>query len=167
MPTALPATQVRFAYVIQLPTAQLPTTIEIPVSVNATSDGSGSLILDNSANQEVAGPIIDSTDSNYQVVMEGTGTSPSTTPEVSGSPDPQTSPSEDDSQGENETPESEESSESSESSETRKRVDEVKTSGPPGLVKQIERLIPERWKNDRNFFWQILQKILSRFARNQ
>ena len=88
VPTALPATQVRFAYVIQLPTAQLPTTIEIPVSVNATSDGSGSLILDNSANQEVAGPIIDSTDSNYQVVMEVTGTSPSTTPAVSGSPDP-------------------------------------------------------------------------------
>jgi len=70
-PSGLPGTRVRFAYVIQRPTAELPVAIRIPITTNAP----GGVTLATGSLQEVVGYIPSGTGNSY-VVVASTGPSP-------------------------------------------------------------------------------------------
>lgn len=70
IPTSSPATtSVRLAYVIQKPTAELPTGVLFYIGTKETGSGTCSLTLDGSAKQEVVGAIGSGADNTYEVVV--------------------------------------------------------------------------------------------------
>lgn len=80
VPSVFPANQVRIAYIIQRPTADLPTGIQLLITTSGTGTGAGSLTLDTSATQEVVGVIGTGTDNTYEVVIGTYGSSGTPTP---------------------------------------------------------------------------------------